>query len=448
MANEDLLLRQMPHSLEGEQAVLGSMLIDPDCVKDVVEKLRPGDFYLRQNREIFETIYSMFTYAKPIDGITVCEEMRKAGTYDDQTTRSYLAQLMEITPTSANVMEYAAIVRDKALLRGVAQAAAEITALVQEGVGEAGEILEAAEQKVYAIRRGQGAQDMVPLRQVLPDVLDRLGEMSESENHLPGLSTGLSAIDQKITGLNKSDLILLAARPGMGKTSLALNIALNVARSAERTVAIFSLEMSREQLVTRLLSSEALVENTRLKTGALRETDWEKIAGATMLLNKMDIRIDDNPMLSVADMNAKCRRLDNLALVVIDYLQLMTSAGGTNTRGENRQQVVSDISRMLKIMAKELNVPVVCLSQLSRANEKRDDKRPMLSDLRESGAIEQDADIVLFIYRDDYYNEDSEKRNIAECIVAKNRHGETGKVELKWLPEFTSFSSIETRYGD
>ena len=449
MANEDLLLRQMPHSLEGEQAVLGSMLIDPDCVKDVMDKLRPGDFYLRQNREIFETIYSMFTYARPIDGITVCEEMQKAGTYDENTTRSYLAQLMEITPTSANVMEYAAIVRDKALLRGVAQAAAEITAMVQEGVGEAGDILEMAEQKVYAVRRGQSAQDMVPLRQVLPDVLDRLSEMSESENHLPGLSTGLSAVDHKITGLNKSDLILLAARPGMGKTSFALNIALNVAKSTKKTVAVFSLEMSREQLATRLLSSEACVENNRLKTGALRETDWEKIAGAASILNTVDIRIDDNPMLSVADMNAKCRRLDNLGLVVIDYLQLMSSAGGSMKHsGESRQQAVSDISRMLKIMAKELQVPVLCLSQLSRANEKRDDKRPMLSDLRESGAIEQDADIVLFIFREDYYSPDSDKRNIAELIVAKNRHGETGKVELKWMPEFTTFDTLEKRFGE
>nr|WP_325256519.1 replicative DNA helicase [uncultured Oscillibacter sp.] len=449
MANEDLLLRQMPHSLEGEQAVLGSMLIDERCVKDVMDKLRPSDFYLRQNRDIFETIYSMFTYARPIDGITVCEEMRKNGTYDENTTRSYLAQLMEITPTSANVMEYVAIVHDKALLRGVAQAAAEITAMVQEGVGDPSDILEAAEQKVYAVRRGQSAQDMVPLRQVLPDVLDRLGEMSESENHLPGLSTGLSAVDQKITGLNKSDLILLAARPGMGKTSFALNIALNVAKSTHKTVAVFSLEMSREQLATRLLSSEACVENYRLKTGSLRETDWEKIAGAATILNKVDIRIDDNPMLSVADMNAKCRRLDNLGLVVIDYLQLMTSAaGGPRSGGESRQQVVSDMSRMLKIMAKELNIPVICLSQLSRANEKRDDKRPMLSDLRESGAIEQDADIVLFLYRDDYYNEDSEKHNIAECIVAKNRHGETGKVELRWMPDYTTFSTLDTRYDE
>lgn len=446
MANEDLLLRQMPHSLEGEQAVLGSMLIDPDCVKHVMDRLRPGDFYLRQNREIFETILTMFNYSRPIDGITVFGEMEKAGLTDD-STRSYLAQLMEITPTSANVMEYAAIVQDKALLRSVAQAAGEITALVQEGMGEAGEILEASEQKIYAIRRGRSAQEMVPLRNVLPDVLDRLGEMSEHENHLPGLSTGLSAIDQKITGLNKSDLILLAARPGMGKTSLALNVALNVAKGGG-TVAVFSLEMSREQLATRLLSSEALVENNRLRTGLLRETDWEKIAGAATVLNRLDILIDDNPLLSVADMNAKCRRLDGLSLVVVDYLQLMTSAGGNSRGGENRQQVVSDMSRMLKIMAKELNVPVVCLSQLSRANEKRDDKRPMLSDLRESGAIEQDADIVLFLYRDDYYNEDSEKHNIAECIVAKNRHGETGKVELRWMPEYTQFSTLDKRYDD
>ncbi|MCI2055509.1 MAG: replicative DNA helicase [Oscillibacter sp.] len=450
MANEDLLTRQMPHSLEGEQAVLGSMLIDAECIKDVMDKLQPGDFYLRQNREIFETIYSMFTYAKPIDGITVAEEMQINGTYDEKTTRSYLAQLMEMTPTSANVMEYVKIVRDKSLLRGVAQAASEITAMVQEGVGEATDTLEAAEQKIYSIRRGRSAQDMVPVKQVLPDVLDELSALNENGGKsLPGLSTGLSAVDAKIAGLNKSDLILLAARPGMGKTSMALNLALNVAKASQQTVALFSLEMSKEQLVTRLLSSEALVENGKLKTGNLRETDWEKIAAAATVLDRLDIRIDDNPLLSVADMNAKCRRLDHLGLVVIDYLQLMTSAGkGNSYSGENRQQVVSDISRMLKIMAKELQVPVLCLSQLSRANEKRDDKRPMLSDLRESGAIEQDADIVMFLYRDDYYNEDSEKHNIAECIVAKNRHGETGKVELRWMPEYTTFGTLEDRYDE
>ena len=447
-ANEDLLLRQAPHSLEAEQAVLGSMLIDSDCVKLVMDKLRPDDFYLRQNREIFETIHNMFSYSRSIDGITVAEEMKIAGKYDENTTRSYLAQLMEITPTSANVMEYAAIVADKALLRAIAEAASEITTLVQEGVGDARAILEASEQKIYAVRKGQGAKSMVPLKQVLPDVLDRLGEMTENENHLPGLSTGLSAIDRKIMGLNRSDLILLAARPGMGKTSMALNIALNVAKSTEKTVAIFSLEMSKEQLASRILSVEALVDNYRLKTGELNETDWEKIAAAVVTLSRMDILLDDNPLLSVADMNAKCRRLDNLGLVVIDYLQLMSSSGGKSRMNENRQQVVSDMSRMLKIMAKELDVPVVCLSQLSRANEKRDDKRPQLSDLRESGAIEQDADIVMFLYRDDYYNEDSEKHNIAECIVAKNRHGETGTVELRWMPQYTMFATIENRRED
>ena len=445
---DELLVRQMPHSPEAEQAVLGSMLIDAECVKDVMDQLRPEDFYLRANREIFETIYSMFVYSKPIDGVTVAGEMEKNGLYNDNT-RSYLLQLMEITPTSANVMEYAKIVRDKALMRAVATAAGDITAMVQEGTGSAGDLLEAAEQKIYAIRRGRNAQSMVTIGVVLQDVMERLAELTAAGGEkVPGLSTGFSAVDSKINGLNDSDLLLLAARPGMGKTSMALNVALSAAKESGKTVAIFSLEMSREQLVTRLIATEGLVENTRLVTGNLRESDWVKIAEAASALSRTDIRIDDNPLLTVADMNAKCRRLDNLGLVVIDYLQLMTSAGGKGYSGEHRQQAVSDISRMLKIMAKELQVPVLCLSQLSRANEKREDKRPMLSDLRESGAIEQDADIVMFLYRDDYYNEDSEKRNIAECIIAKNRHGETGKVPLRWMPEYTAFGTLESRYDE
>ena len=448
MAADELLLRQAPHSPQAEQAVLGSMLIDPDCIKDVMDKLRPEDFYLRANRDIFETIYHMFVYSRPIDGVTVAGEMEKTGVYNDNT-RDYLLQLMDVTPTSANVMEYVQIVLDKSLMRQVASAAGSISAMVLDGAGDAGAMLEAAEQKVYAIRRGRSAQNMVPVSMVLEDVMAHLAELTASGGKtLPGLSTGLSAVDAKINGLNKSDLLLLAARPGMGKTSMALNVALSAARESGKTVAIFSLEMSKEQLVTRLIASEGLVENTRLVTGNLRESDWQRIAEAASALSRMDIRIDDNPLLTVADMNAKCRRLDNLGLVVIDYLQLMTSAGGKGYSGENRQQAVSDISRMLKIMAKELQVPVLCLSQLSRANEKRDDKRPMLSDLRESGAIEQDADIVLFLYRDDYYNSDSEKRNVAECIVAKNRHGETGKVELRWMPEYTAFGTLENRYDD
>ena len=446
MPMDELLSRAMPHSPEAEQAVLGSMLIDADCIKDVMDKLQPQDFYLQQNREIFETIYSMFIYSRPIDGVTVAREMEKNGVYRDDT-RAYLLQLMEVTPTSANVMEYAGIIRDKALLRSMAKAAGDIAAMVQEGVGTAGDLLSAAEQKIYAIRQGRGSQEMATVGAVLNDVMEQLAKLTAGSEP-PGLSTGLSAVDRKINGLNKSDLLLLAARPGMGKTSMALNVALSAAKSSGKTVAIFSLEMSKEQLVTRLLANEGLIENTRLATGNLRESDWEKIAQAASVLNQTNIRIDDNPLLTVADMNAKCRRLENLGLVVIDYLQLMTSAGGKGYSGENRQQAVSDISRMLKIMAKELQVPVLCLSQLSRANEKREDKRPMLSDLRESGAIEQDADIVMFLYRDDYYNEDSEKRNIAECIVAKNRHGETGKVELRWMPDYTAFSTLENRYEE
>ena len=446
--NDALLTNQMPHSPQAEQAVLGSMLIDADCVKDVMDQLQTQDFYLRTNRDIFETIYQMFVYSKPIDGVTVAGEMEKNGKSNEQT-RSYLVQLMEVTPTSANVMEYVRIVQEKSLMRQVAFAAGRITAMVQQGTGSAGDMLEAAEQRIYAIRRGRSAQGMVPVSMVLGDVMSQLAELSaRGGKSVPGLSTGLSAVDAKINGMNKSDLLLLAARPGMGKTSMALNVALSAARESGKTVAIFSLEMSKEQLVTRLIASEGLVENQRLITGNLRESDWQRIAEAASALSCMDIRIDDNPLLTVADMNAKCRRLENLGLVVIDYLQLMTSAGGKGYSGENRQQAVSDISRMLKIMAKELQVPVLCLSQLSRANEKREDKRPMLSDLRESGAIEQDADIVMFLYRDDYYNEDSEKHNIAECIVAKNRHGETGKVELRWMPEYTAFGTLENRYGD
>ena len=454
---EDIFYRQMPHSLEAEQSVLGSMLIDANCVKDVMEQLRPDDFYLKQNREIFETIYSMFVYSKPIDGLTVAGEMEKNGTYEESTTRPYLAQLMDVTPTSANVMEYVGIVRDKALLRALYTVAGEISTMVQDGTGGASSVLDAAEQKIYAVRRGRSAQSMASIGVVLQGVLDHLSELSANGGKtLPGLPTGFGVLDDKMNGLNRSDLVLLAARPGMGKTSMALNLALNVARSSGQAVAVFSLEMSREQLVTRILSNQATVENQRLVTGNLREQDWVNIANAASVLSGLDILIDDNPLLTVADMNAKCRRIDNLGLVVIDYLQLMASSGTKGYSGESRQQVVSDISRMLKIMAisgliKILlpqKVPVLCLSQLSRANEKREDKRPMLSDLRESGAIEQDADIVMFLYRDDYYNEDSEKRNIAECIIAKNRHGETGKVELAWSPQYTTFSSLDYRHEE
>lgn len=438
--NEDaLFLRRVPYSAEAEQAVLGSMLIDPECIKSVVDRIGVNDFYIQQNREIFETVLVMFTSGKPVDGLTVANEMQKAGTADDET-RSYLAQLMEITPTSANALEYAAIVRDKAQRREIVCLATDAIKMAEEDTGDDEDIVEALEKRIYALRRGKNINSLTPLREIVPGVLDKIQEIAEN-GKLPGLSTGLSAIDRKLTGLNKSDLILLAARPAMGKTTLSTNIAMNVAKSTGKTVAIFALEMSKEQLAMRLLSAEALVEQRNLKTGKLSEQDWDNIAVAAETLNRVDLWIDDNPLSTVTEISAKCRRLENLELIVIDYLQLMNSPGVRTS--ENRQQAVSDISRMLKIMAKELNVPVLCLSQLSRNCEHRESKRPMLSDLRDSGAIEQDADIVLFLYRDDYYNPQSDKPNIAECIVAKNRHGETGKVELRWMPEYTMFATLE-----
>ena len=446
--DEELLARQTPQALEAEQSVLGSMLIDERCVPDVVGMLQPEDFYLRQNREIYETIYTMFNFSEKIDPVTVLNKMKERGVYDEERSYDYLAQLLKITPTAANVKQYCTIVHDKSLLRALATASSEITEMVYDGVGTAQEMLEVSEKKIYSLRRGNTGDSLQHIGKVMINVYDRLEELAASGSEIPGLSTGLHDLDRKINGLNKTDLILIAARPGMGKTSIALNIALNVGMTLKKTVAIFSLEMSREQLVTRILSNQATVENQRLVTGNLREQDWVNIANAASVLSGLDILIDDNPLLTVADMNAKCRRIDNLGLVVIDYLQLMASSGTKGYSGESRQQVVSDISRMLKIMAKELQVPVLCLSQLSRANEKREDKRPMLSDLRESGAIEQDADIVMFLYRDDYYNEDSEKRNIAECIIAKNRHGETGKVELAWSPQYTTFSSLDYRHEE
>ena len=445
--DNELLMKQLPHSVEAEQAVLGSILFDPQCVPEVIDKLRPDDFYLRQNREIYETIYSMFNYSLTIDPVTVLENMKQHGYYTDQS-RSYLLQLIDITPTAANVKEYIDIIKDKTLLRRVAETAGDLTEMIHQGTDTGQDILEAAEQRIYAIRQGRSSRGLTPISDVLFDVYDRLSELAASDSAVPGLSTGLKDLDRAISGLNKSDLILLAARPGMGKTSMALNILLDAGKKSGKKVAFFSLEMSREQLALRLIASECFIDNKKLVTGKLTEEDWESVAAAADSLSRSTILIDDDSTVTVADINAKCRRVEDLGLVVIDYLQLMQSAGGKSRSGDNRQQIVSDISRSLKIMAKELNVPVLCLSQLSRANEGRTDKRPMLSDLRESGAIEQDADIVLFLYRDGYYNKDSENPNEAECIIAKNRHGETGTIYLQWQPQFTTFSDMEWQHSE
>ena len=444
--DEELMNRQPPQSLEAEQAVLGSILIDSRCVADVIGILRPEDFYLQQNREIYETIYTMFNFSQTIDPVTVLDKMRELGCHRDNS-RDYILQLMEITPTAANVERYANIVRDKAMLRGLSQAATDISEIVYSQVGTPAEMLEAAEKKIYALRKGERGDSLEHIGTVMHRVFDNLTELAQSDSMIPGLSTGLRDLDMKINGLNKSDLLLIAARPAMGKTSFALNIGLNVAKKYNSTVAFFSLEMSREQLVMRLLSGESFVDSQKMATGKLSEDEWEKLCMASAALTQTDIRVDDNPSITVAEMNAKLRRVENLGLVIIDYLQLMTGSG-YGRASENRVQVVGEISRSLKIMAKELNVPVICLSQLSRAVESRQDKRPIMSDLRESGAIEQDADAILFLYRDDYYNPNTEEKNVAECIVSKNRHGETGTVKLQWLPQYTTFADREWKHAE
>ena len=444
--DEELLARQAPQSLEAEQSVLGSILIDSRCVADVIGILRPEDFYLQQNREIYETIYTMFNYSQTIDPVTVLDKMRELGYHNDKS-RDYILQLMEITPTAANVVRYANIVRDKAMLRGLAQAASEISDTVYSQVGTPAEMLESAEKKIYALRKGERGDSLEHIGTVLHKVFDRLTELSQSDSAIPGLSTGMRDLDMRINGLNKSDLILLAARPAMGKTAFALNLCMNVAKKYKKTVAFFSLEMSREQLAMRLMSMESFVDGKKLATGKLEDDEWSKLCMASASLSQTDIRVDDNPSITVAEMNAKCRRLDNLGLVLIDYLQLMTGSG-YGKGSDNRVTVVGEISRALKIMAKELNVPVICLSQLSRAVEGRQDKRPILSDLRESGAIEQDADSVMFLYRDEYYNENTEDKGVAECIVAKNRHGETGTVKLQWLPQYQTFTDREWKHAE
>ena len=445
---EDILMRQIPHSMEAEQAVIGSMLIDARCVSGVIGAVRTGDFYFTANREIYETIFSMFNYGQVIDPVTVLDQMRAEGVWKDDSP-GYIRDLMLITPTAANALEYAAIVRDKALLRAIADAGGDISNMAISGEGGAMSILEAAEQKVYTLRKESSGGGLEPISTILVGVYKQIAEASKSGSVLPGLTTGFYDLDRTIMGLNSSELILIASRPGMGKTSISLNIALHVAKTSNKPVAFFSLEMPREQLAMRFLSMEGSIDGKMLQVGRVRSEEWDRLALAATTISKTHLLINDNASLTVSDMNAQCRRVQGLGLVVVDYIQLMQSAtGARGYQSENRVQVVSEISRMMKIMAKELGVPVICASQLSRANEARQNKRPLLSDLRESGAIEQDADVVMGLYRDDYYNRESETPNIAECIVLKNRRGETGMIELQWTPEYTRFSSLERKHDD
>lgn len=432
-----------PQSIEAEQSVLGSMLIDKEVVPVVMEILKPEDFYRPDHKEIYDVIIELFDRAQPIDLITVSERLKLHGKLELVGGLEYITNIATEVPTTANVKHYAKIVEEKALLRKLIKASSDIVDLGFSASEEVPFILDKAEQNIFDILQNRSSQGFVPIKDVLVDTFGKLEELYNNKGNITGIPTGFADLDFKTSGLHNSDLILIAARPAMGKTAFALNLAQNAAIHSNVPVAIFSLEMSREQLVNRLLCSEAMVDSNRMKTGKLEDNDWQKVAKALGPLSEAPIFIDDTPGVSITEIRAKCRRLKlehNLGLVIIDYLQLMQ---GSRSKSENRQQEISEISRSLKILAKEINVPVITLSQLSRAPEARTDHRPILSDLRESGAIEQDADIVMFLYRDDYYNPETEKKNIAEVILAKHRNGSTGTVELVWLGQYTKFANLE-----
>ncbi|WP_027628913.1 replicative DNA helicase [Ruminiclostridium cellobioparum] len=432
-----------PQSVEAEQSVIGSMLIDKEVIPVVMEVLKPEDFYRPDHKEIYDVIIELFDKAQPIDLITVSERLRLHGKLDLVGGLEYLTNIATEVPTTANVKHYAKIVEEKSLLRKLIKASSDIVELGFNASEEVSFILDKAEQNIFDILQKRSSQGFVPIKDVLVDTFNKLEELYNNKGHITGIPTGFVDLDFKTSGLHNSDLVLIAARPAMGKTAFALNLAQNAAVHSGIPVALFSLEMSKEQLVNRMLCSEAMVDSNKMKTGQLEDNDWQKVARALGPLSEAPIFIDDTPGISITEIRAKCRRMKlehNLGLVVIDYLQLMQ---GSRSRSENRQQEISEISRSLKILAKEINVPVICLSQLSRAAETRTDHRPILSDLRESGAIEQDADIVMFLYRDDYYNPDTEKKNIAEIILAKHRSGSTGTVELVWLGQYTKFANLE-----
>ena len=432
-----------PHDIEAEQAVLGSMLTDKEAVIAAVEVLKEEDFYREDNKTIYRAILNLYNIGEPIDIITLKSELTSMGKFETIGGLEYLADLPEKVPTTANVDKYIKIVEEKSILRNLIKTANDLITLGYDQTQEVEDLMDEAEKKIFNIMQRKNQKGYTPIKDVLVDTFSQLEKLYNQKQYITGVTTGFSDLDYKTAGLHESDLVLVAARPAMGKTAFALNIATNAALKGRTGVAIFSLEMSKEQLVNRILCSEAMVDSNKVRTGKIDEDDWIKLAGALGPLSEANIYIDDTPGISVMEIRAKCRKLKlekNIGLVVIDYLQLVQASN--NKRG-SREQEISEISRSLKILAKEINVPVIALSQLSRAPEQRPDHRPMLSDLRESGAIEQDADIVMFLYRDDYYNENSEKKNIAEVIIAKHRGGSTGTVELLWLGNYTKFVNIE-----
>ena len=437
-----------PHDLEAEQAIIGSMLTDKDAVISSIEVLKEEDFYREDNRTIYSAILNLYNRAEPIDIITVKAELESMGKFEQVGGLEYLAELPEKVPTTANAMKYIKIVEEKSTLRRLIKTANEIIELGYSPTEEVDDIMENAEKKIFNIMQDKNQKGYTAMKDILVENFTKLEELYNRKQHITGVPTGFTELDYRTAGLHESELILIAARPAMGKSAFALNIAANAAIKANTPVAIFSLEMSKEQMVNRILCSEAMVDSNKVRTGKLEEDDWTKLAEAIGPLSEAEIYIDDTPGISVMEIRAKCRKLKlekNIGLVVIDYLQLVQ---GSNKRNGSREQEISEISRSLKILAKEIGVPVIALSQLSRAVEQRPDHRPMLSDLRESGAIEQDADIVMFLYRDDYYNPDSEKKDIAEVIIAKHRGGSTGTVDLLWLGSYTKFVNLERRFDD
>ena len=453
MADEKLIYdldgARLPYSVEAEQAVLGSIIIDPKCLNDVATSIKAEYFYIPQHREIYATLAEMYELSQTIDFISLLEKLKRDGVYDEAGGKAYLTQLVQTVPSAANVLTYVAIVRERYTARSLMTAAQDIIKDINDNALDSGRLLDSAEQRIYEIRQGREVTGLTHIKSVIEnETYDRLSKMADPETRADyvGIPCGIGELDRMITGLNKSDLIILGARPGMGKTSFALNIVRNVAVNTGRTVCFFSLEMTRDQLAQRMLSSEAGIKSEKLRTGELDEDEWTRLAQAGDSLSKADIYFDETSSITVPEMKAKLRRMKKVDLVVIDYLGLMHSA----RQIDNRVQEISEITRNLKIMAKELKVPVIACAQLSRGTEaKGKSHKPALSDLRDSGSIEQDADIVLFLYRDAYYDseksddEDLSDQTKSECIVAKNRHGEIGTIPLHWDGQFTRFTSVD-----
>ncbi len=439
--SDAVIKRIMPHDMEAEQSVIGSMLMDKDAIVVASGILNKDDFYEKQYGILFSAMVELYNSSKPVDLVTLKAKLQEMDVPEEISNMEYMVDIINNTYTSANIREYAGIVSDKAVLRKLIRFNDEISNECYNPRESTDEILAEAEKKIFNIVSRRGGDDYVPIRKIVLEALDHISMVSKNKGDVTGIATGFTDLDYKTAGLQPSDLVLIAARPSMGKTAFVLNMAQHICFKDHRCAAIFSLEMSKEQLINRLLSLESKVNSQAIRTGSMKDGDWESLIEGAETIAKSNLIIDDTPGISIGELRSKCRKYhqeNELSIIIIDYLQLMSGNG----KSDSRQQEISEISRSLKALARELNVPVVALSQLSRAVEKRDDHRPMLSDLRESGAIEQDADVVMFLYRDDYYNKESDKRGIAEVIIAKQRNGPIGTVELVWLPDYTKFANL------